>query len=61
MAACVRLAPLSRRSHAREEQAMRGADKVICQAAAVLLLFSVCERRRQRRSSSAAVAPAART
>src|SRR5437763_7256367 len=41
MAACVRLAPLSRRSHAREEHAMRGADRVICQAAAVLLLFSV--------------------
>ena len=41
MAACVRLAPLSRRRHAREEHAMRGADKVICQAAAVLLLFSV--------------------
>src|SRR4051812_10178376 len=41
MAPCVRLAPLSRRSHAREEHAMRGADKVICQAAAVLLLFSV--------------------
>src|SRR5207245_2313476 len=41
MAACVRLAPLSRRRHAREEQAMRGADKVICQAAAVLLMFSI--------------------
>ncbi|TYO65773.1 hypothetical protein FXV83_14700 [Bradyrhizobium hipponense] len=41
MAACVRLAPLSQRRHAREEHAMRGADKVICQAAAVLLLFSV--------------------
>src|ERR1700730_11300484 len=41
MAACVRLASLSRRSHAREEHAMRGAEKVICQAAAVLLLFSV--------------------
>ncbi|MVT74836.1 hypothetical protein GPL20_17645 [Bradyrhizobium cajani] len=41
MAACVRLVPLSRRSHAREEHAMRGADKVICQAAAVLLLLSI--------------------
>src|SRR6266568_7213519 len=41
MAACVRLAPLSRLSHAREEHAMRGADKVICQAAAVLLLLSL--------------------
>ncbi|TFV74778.1 hypothetical protein E4K64_18285 [Bradyrhizobium frederickii] len=41
MVACVRLAPLSRRGCAREEHAMRGADKVICQAAAVLLLFSV--------------------
>src|SRR5438270_1086055 len=41
MAACVLLALLSRRRHAREEHAMRGADKVICQAAAVLLLFSV--------------------
>src|SRR5438270_6089891 len=41
MAACVRSDPLSRRRHAREEHAMRGADKVICQAAAVLLLLSV--------------------
>src|SRR3954449_3053783 len=41
MAACVRLAPLSRRRPPREEQAMRGADKVICQAAAVLLMFSI--------------------
>src|SRR4029079_2979054 len=41
MAACVRLAPHSRRRHAREEHAMKGADKVICQAAAVLLLFSI--------------------
>jgi hypothetical protein len=41
MAACVRLAPLSRRRHAREEQAMRGADKVICQTAAVLLVLSI--------------------
>ncbi|RXH00128.1 hypothetical protein EAS61_10725 [Bradyrhizobium zhanjiangense] len=41
MATCARLAPLSRRSHAREEHAMRGADKVICQAAAVLLLLSI--------------------
>jgi hypothetical protein len=41
MAACVLMASLSRRRHAREVHAMRGADKVICQAAAVLLLFSI--------------------
>src|SRR5690349_4359681 len=41
MAACVLTASLSRRRHAREEHAMRGADKVICQAAAVLLLLSI--------------------
>ncbi|QAU49690.1 hypothetical protein EAS54_01210 [Bradyrhizobium guangzhouense] len=41
MVACVLTASPSRRRHAREEHAMRGADKVICQAAAVLLLFSI--------------------
>src|ERR1700724_3143030 len=37
---CVRFAPLSR-SYAREELMMTGADKVICQAATVLLLFTL--------------------
>jgi hypothetical protein len=38
--ACAEITPLSRRS-AREDQAMRGADKVVCQAATLFLLFAL--------------------
>ena len=37
----VQMAPLGAEPGAREEKSMKGADKVICQAAAVLLLFAM--------------------